>query len=536
MFSTNPRREINLNSFSSKESLISALTRIKPKPSVEVNIGAALNFVRTNMLTAESGSRIQDQVPQPVLLLTSKKSKDSVQQPADALRQMGVLTLAAGSRAADEAELKQIAFDDSVISKIVVMYNLLGPIVDVTTVHTQRVVRDIVFLVDGSNYVGNNLQPVLDFITEVVNRLDVRPERVRIGLMQFAERQLTEFYLNTHSTKQDVLSAIAQLRLMGGRALNTGAALQYALNNHFHPKAGSRRREGIQQVLVLITGGPSQDEVKGIADRVALEGILTFAVGAGQVEDRFLKTVAFIFKHFLVFNSHSLFLKSFTVTEKPGPSGGERDVAFLIDGSDDVRSDFPYIRDFISKIIDSLDIGFDKVRVSVVQHSERPSPNFYLNTYQTKDEVLRAVSGLTLAGGRSLNTGAALTFMKNTVLSPANGGRASKNVPQFLIVLTGGRSKDSVREPAVALKTEGVVPFGVGVKNADPKQIEDISHNPSFAYNVKEFKTGSQWSDLRMGVICSNFLTFIRILAALFWMYCNFCMSLAGIPTKSPLQ
>lgn len=159
----------------------------------------------------------------------------------------------------------------------------------------------------------------------------------------------------------------------------------------------------------------------------------------------------------------------------------------MIDGSDDVRSDFPYIRDFISKVIDPLDIGFDKVRVSVVQHSERPSPNFYLNTYQTKDEVLRAVSGLTLAGGRSLNTGAALTFMKNTVLSPANGGRASKNVPQFLIVLTGGRSKDSVREPAVALKTEGVVPFGVGVKNADPKQIEDISHNPSFAFNVKEF-------------------------------------------------
>jgi hypothetical protein len=32
-----------------------------------------------------------------------------------------------------------------------------------------------------------------------------------------------------------------------------------------------------------------------------------------------------------------------------------------------------------------------------------------------------------------------------------------------------------------------VVPFGVGVKDADPKQIEAISHNPSFAFNVKEF-------------------------------------------------
>lgn len=177
----------------------------------------------------------------------------------------------------------------------------------------------------------------------------------------------------------------------------------------------------------------------------------------------------------------------FSEVETPVPSGGERDVAFLIDGSDDVRGDFNYIRDFISKVIAPLDIGIDRVRVAVVQHSERPSPNFFLNTYQTKDEVMRAVNGLTLAGGRSLNTGAALTFMKNTILSPTHGSRAAQNVPQFLIVLSGGRSRDSVREPAVALKTEGVVPFGVGVKNADPKQIEAISHNPSFAFNVKEF-------------------------------------------------
>ncbi|XP_052421947.1 collagen alpha-3(VI) chain isoform X23 [Carassius gibelio] len=526
MFSTTPRMEINLNSFSTKESLTSALAKIKPRPSNEVNIGAALDFVRTNMLTAESGSRIKDQVPQLVLLLTSKKSKDSVQQPADALRNMGVLTLAAGSKAADKDELGQIAFDESVVfmlkdframvrnpkviisplstlSGIVVTEDPTEGTVDVTTVHTQRVVRDIVFLVDGSNYIGNNLQPVLNFITEVVKRLDVRPERVRIGLMQFAETQKTEFYLNTYNTKQDVLSAIARLSLMGGRALNTGAALQYALENHFQPSVGSRKRERIQQVLVLITGGPSEDEVKRIADKVALGGVLTFAVGAGQVEERFLKTVAFV-ENLAYYRRNFVDLSSVVgeimtplVTvegettepdlEPPSPSGGERDVAFLIDGSDDVRSDFPYIRDFISKVIEPLDIGFNKVRVSVVQHSERPSPNFYLNTYQSKDEVLRAVSGLSLAGGRSLNTGVALTFMKNTILSPANGGRAGENVPQFLIVLTGGRSRDSVKEPAVALKTEGVVPFGVGVKNADPKQIEAISHNPSFAFNVKEF-------------------------------------------------
>lgn len=165
----------------------------------------------------------------------------------------------------------------------------------------------------------------------------------------------------------------------------------------------------------------------------------------------------------------------------------ERDVAFLIDGTDNVRADFSYIRDFILKVIEPLDIGSDRVQISVVQHSERPTPSFYLNTYQTKDEVLRAVSGMTLAGGRSLNTGSALKFMKDTILSERYGSRRARNVPQFLIVLTGGSSRDNVKEPAGALKTEGVVPFGVGVKNADPKQIEAISHNPSFAFNVKEF-------------------------------------------------
>ncbi|XP_051999192.1 uncharacterized protein col6a3 [Xyrauchen texanus] len=533
MFSTTPRMEINLNSYNSKESLISALAKIKPKPAVDINIGSALEFVRTSMLSAESGSRIQQGVPQLVLLLASKKSKDSVQQPAEELRRMGVLTLAVGSKAADEAELKQIAFDESVVFMLKDMRGLLrnpgeiiSPLstlsgvvvtevptetdttVDVTTVQTQRVVRDIVFLVDGSSYVGNaNLQHVRDFISGVVNRLDIRPERVRIGLMQFAEGQRTEFYLNTHNTKEKVLSSIAQLRLMGGRALNTGAALEYALANHFQPSAGSRRRQGVQQVLVLITGGPSQDEVKRVADRVALDNVLTFAVGAGQVEQDFLKQVAFV-ENLAYYRRNfadlsgvvdqimtpliSVVGETDTVEAdieivSPPPSGIERDVAFLIDGSDDVRSDFPYIRDFISKVIEPLDIGVDKVRVSVVQHSERPSPSFYLNTYQTKEEVLRAVNGLNLAGGRSLNTGAALTFMKNNILSPQYGSRAAQNVPQFLIVLTGGRSRDSVKEPAVALKTDGVVPFGVGVKNADPKQIEEISQNPSFAFNVKEF-------------------------------------------------
>lgn len=165
---------------------------------------------------------------------------------------------------------------------------------EITTVQTQKVVRDIIFLVDGSDYVGRNMPYVKSFITGVVNRLDVRPDRAQIGLMQYSDRTQTEFHLNTYQTKQEVLDAIERFQPMGGNTLYTGAALGDALANNFQPTVGSRKRSGVQQVLVLVTGGPSQDEERKVADRLAVAGILTFAVGAGQVERRFLTNIAFV--------------------------------------------------------------------------------------------------------------------------------------------------------------------------------------------------------------------------------------------------
>ncbi|XP_051938851.1 collagen alpha-3(VI) chain isoform X16 [Hippocampus zosterae] len=527
-FSNVPRLEIDLNSYGTRDELMAALGRIKPRQGQAVNIGAALDFVRTDMLRPDKGSRRQQGVPQLLLLMTTKKSTDDVIGPARALQEMGVLTLAAGSKVADDQELNQIAFDESAVFKmrdfrmllrspkliIDALSTLAGvvvtevptePVVEITTVQTQRVVRDIVFLVDGSNYIGSNNFPyVRDFMINVVNQLEVNPERVQIGLMQFAEQPKIEFYLNTARDRQDVVDRISQMRLTGGSFLNTGTAMEYALRNMFSVAAGSRQRQGIQQVLVLITGGPAQDELKSVADKLALGGVLTFVVSSGQADQTVLQSVAFVPDlayhepsfSYLPAVAEQIMPKLITVvgdtnletgTEEPAVIGFERDVAFLIDGTDSVRPDFIYVRDFILKVIEPLDIGTDKVRVAVVQHSERPTPTFYLNTHQTKDEVVRAVSQMQLAGGRSLNTGSALNFMRDTILSERYGSRRERNVPQFLIVLTGSRSTDNVKEPAGVLKTEGVVPFGVGVKDADRKQIEEISHNPSFAFKVKEF-------------------------------------------------
>uniref|UniRef100_H2T3W1 Collagen, type VI, alpha 3 n=1 Tax=Takifugu rubripes TaxID=31033 RepID=H2T3W1_TAKRU len=529
-FSNVARVEMDLNTHATREALAAALSGIRPRPGQTVNIGAALDFVRENMFQAEKGSRIGTGVPQFLVLLTSKKSSDSVVQPAFELQRKGIMTIAIGAKSASEEDLRQIAFVEdakyvlrdirvlsrpaapqpkaiidalSTLAGIIVTEIPTEPVVEITTVQTQRVIRDIVFLVDGSDYIGSSNFPyVRDFLINVVNQVDVGPDRVQFGLMQFAEQPKIEFYLNTFNNREDIVNRISQLRLVGGSVLNTAAAMQYALQTMFKSPVGSRIQQGIQQLLVLVTGGPVQDNVIDMANELAKAGIVTFTVSSGQADAETLKTVAFTSElayHDPRFSNipakaeeiMPLLIRVVGNVEAPvpdsTPSGVERDVAFLIDGTDNVRADFRYIKDFIIKVINPLDIGIDKVRIGVVQQSERPHANFYLNTYQTKDDVLQAVRNMALVGGRGLNTGASLKFIKDTLFSKRFGSRADELVPQFLIVLSGGRSRDNVKEPAGVLKTGGVLPFGVGVKDADPKQIEAISHNPSFAFTVKEF-------------------------------------------------
>lgn len=114
-FGTVPRIEMDLNTYRTREDIIAALGGIKPRPGQTINIGAALDFVRTNMLLPEKGSRREQGVPQLLLLVTSKQSSDRVEEPARALLQMSVLILAAGAKTASGEELKKIAFTNDLV-------------------------------------------------------------------------------------------------------------------------------------------------------------------------------------------------------------------------------------------------------------------------------------------------------------------------------------------------------------------------------------------------------------------------------------
>ncbi len=68
-----------------------------------------------------------------------------------------------------------------------------------------------------------------------------------------------------------------------------------------------------------------------------------------------------------------------------------------------------------------------------------------------------------------------------------------------------------------------------------PRPLSDLWTSKSTLKSILNV-TGSQCKDLRTGVICSDFLVLVRILAAAFWMSCSCLMVFFGRPVRRPLQ
>ncbi len=172
------------------------------------------------------------------------------------------------------------------------------------------------------------------------------------------------------------------------------------------------------------------------------------------------------------------------LTEQSDETG--RDIVFLLDGSDNTRNEFSAIKDFLFKVIERLNIGPNKDRAAVVQFSNVPLANFFLNSFMRKEDVLPAIRRLSHKGGRPLKMGAALKYVKENVFTAASGSRYTANVPQVLVVLSSGPSSDSVILPVASLKESNVTILTVGTKTSDHVEMEKIAHAPSYTLSVSE--------------------------------------------------
>ncbi|XP_037394938.1 uncharacterized protein col6a3 isoform X5 [Pygocentrus nattereri] len=518
-FSRDPETHFYLNTYTRKDDIVDTVSVLRHKGGRPLNTGAALQYVRDNVFTASSGSRRLEGVPQILILLSGARSFDNVDVPASALKDLGVLIFTIGSRGSDSRELQKISHEpkyalsvsdftelpnvqEQLVNTVEAVSVPITPASPTPTADFDMSRKDVVFLLDGSDGTRNGFPAMLDFVHTVVEKLNVEENRDRVSVVQYSRDPETHFYLNTYSEETDVLDTIKTLRHRGGRPLNTGSALQYVRDNVFTSSAGSRSQQGVPQILILLSGSRSNDNVDTPASALKESGVLILGVGtriSGReiqrivsdpsyaqsiseitdlpaVQQQFLSTLGTTI-------SYVTPVKPTVIAESQGP---KKDVVFVIDGSDGVGREFPIIQEFVRRVVENLNVGENKIRVGVVQYGDTPRPDIYLNSHKTKEGVLTAIKELRQQGGRQRNLGAAMTFVIREVLDSRRGGRKQEGVPQFLVVISGGRSTDNIRTPANTLKQTGIVPFSIGTRDVDPQELQVISYVPSFAYTVDD--------------------------------------------------
>lgn len=124
----------------------------------------------------------------------------------------------------------------------------------------------------------------MEFIRELIDLFFTDNDDLQIGLAQYATDVTDVFHFNTYNNKDDILEAITKTEYKGGRKIDTGNAIRHIQKTHFVKEKGSRKDEGIPQILMLVTGGRSQDDGKSAALALKNAGVRIYAIGVGDIE------------------------------------------------------------------------------------------------------------------------------------------------------------------------------------------------------------------------------------------------------------
>uniref|UniRef100_UPI0037E99097 collagen alpha-1(XII) chain n=1 Tax=Semicossyphus pulcher TaxID=241346 RepID=UPI0037E99097 len=142
---------------------------------------------------------------------------------------------------------------------------------------------DVVFLIDGSWSIGEeSFTKVVNFVSGMIGAFDIiGPSGMQVSFVQYSDDAKTEFRLNAYQEKGVAMSSVTQIRYRGGNT-KTGVALKHTYEKAFSTENGMRRN--VPKVVVAITDGRSQDEVKKSAAKLQHAGYSVFAIGVADVD------------------------------------------------------------------------------------------------------------------------------------------------------------------------------------------------------------------------------------------------------------
>ncbi|KAI8502373.1 hypothetical protein Bbelb_199610 [Branchiostoma belcheri] len=148
-----------------------------------------------------------------------------------------------------------------------------------------------------------------------------------------------------------------------------------------------------------------------------------------------------------------------------------------------------------------FNINENGTRVGAVQYSSVTREEFKLNRYNTSTEVMNAIDGISYMRGGTY-TGAALRYLSDYTFTAAAGDRADR--ANIVVLVTDGRSYDSVVTPSATLRNKRVQLYAVGVGGAEYASLKTIAGDPEYAYQVGSFANITSLTSAVQEDLCGN--------------------------------
>nr|XP_055066680.1 collagen alpha-6(VI) chain [Misgurnus anguillicaudatus] len=508
-FNTDPHKEVLLGDYANKADLVQKIDKL-PYRTGGTYMGKAMTSLKENYFTSAGGSRVDQNVPQIVVVVTDGDSSDDIQGPVGDLQAKGIIIFAIGVGETNATGLKAIA--NTPPERFVKKIDSYQALQTVITEMMQTVCilmrdqgkaiapkfADVFVLVDSS--AQSEKQKIKDLLTQLALKLKVGDGSNKIALAQFGEDFITEFLFNDYKDTAKAVELISRFEPVPNGERKLGKAMDYFRTNFLNPLNGSRIYEGYKQYLVVIKTGESADSVLRATRILKSEDVTIIDIKLTDELPSPTPDLSFpsVFLHSLegdILDFASDITKKIeqkTVLNVTGDciSAQVADIVFIVDESGSINTDnFELIRRFLHHIVSGLDVKPDSVRVGLVLYSDQPSGAFYLDSFVHKTDILKYINILPYRGGGT-QTGAALKFAKENLFIPKRGSRKALGVKQIAIVITDGESQDNVSNPAADLRRWGATVYAIGVENANVKELKEIASYPDsqFVFNVESFQ------------------------------------------------
>ncbi|KAK3086689.1 hypothetical protein FSP39_022007 [Pinctada imbricata] len=152
---------------------------------------------------------------------------------------------------------------------------------------------DIAFVVDSSSSIDSGTFHKLENVLKTaVTKMDIGPDKVHVGLMQYSSYPSIQFPLTQYTTRADALKAVEKMSQMSGSS-NTADAIKFASNQIFSQNSGAR--PNVPRIEVVLTDGNSINNAATTtqADKARQNNIGMISVGIGnRVNNAELNSIA----------------------------------------------------------------------------------------------------------------------------------------------------------------------------------------------------------------------------------------------------